>query len=151
MTQHSDNEKNHFPNRTLSVKRNREGWLAVFFGGSSTRGDDESRALAGVSAMPLKKVLLISIAIHVAVIGLTSIGFVIRCVEKGTLFPAAAEKAESEKQKANAADKNARPRTRPASTAPAQDRRGDSEIEKLLKETSSERPEESDVTLDLME
>ncbi len=148
MTPDSDNRHELFPNRTLSIKRG-GGWLSIFFG-SPRRGDAELQATTGVPAMPLMKILLISVVIHVVVIGLTSIGYLIRCVDAGTMHPAPAASSDNQKTSPEAADKNV-PKTQPAGATGAESRPGDSPIEKLINETSPERPADTDVNLDFQD
>ncbi len=148
MTPDSDNKNGPFPNRTLSIKRDK-GWLSMFFG-SPKRGDAALQATTGVPAMPLMKILLISVVIHLVVIAITSIGYVIRCVDTGSLHPATAASTDNQKASPEASGSKA-PKTQPTDATKPESRPGDSPIEKLINETSSERPKDTDVNLDLQD
>ncbi len=115
---------------------------------SSLEPDDLMKDVGKLSIM---KTSLISIAFHVLLIGLTSIGFIALCVKHGTLHPKAVlnqpaeEQREAERARAReeAREKimGGRRATRPGGRGPAT--RAKSRIEKAVTETSREKPKPS--------
>ena len=119
--------------------------------------------IAHISRPPILKVFAISLALHVALIAILSIGNVVMCVKYKTfsVTDAVAKHAEALKEekasekkaadtKRDAAQKAKReaergPETVDAAEKPAKEK---SPIEEEMEETSNERPKESTMSLD---
>jgi len=113
--------------------------------------------MANISRSTLGRTFVLSLIIHLAVIGLTSIRFAGLCIQYNTLQPREqirAEKAEARRQELIAEAEKRASAGRKAGTQegggadPATGTDGDtkSPIEKTLEETSTERPTGSNVT-----
>ncbi len=110
---------------------------------------------------PLGKRLATSTIIHVALLLVTSLGFLFLCLKHGSLDPRAAQAAEEQapKEDADGQDAAARPdNAEPPGAAPDSGSKarpgaanasdtGKTPVEKAVQETSTERPTESDVDL----
>ncbi|MHC4253488.1 MAG: hypothetical protein ACYS9X_30590 [Planctomycetota bacterium] len=134
--------------------------------------------MKGISDTPLRGKLLMSVGVHVALVLVTSIGFIALCATHGSLDPHAVilenekraedEKREAERlkrqQEAEAKEKSgpgAQPKAgeegTPAAGSPdakAGEKAGEKDgaktpVEKRTTETSEERPDVSDLELDL--
>ena len=130
--------------------------------------------MEGISDTPLAGKLAVSLGVHAAVVLLTSIGFIALCVKHGSLDPRAVirkakEDAEKEKKAAERKKREeealAKQKARGgapaeaggdgAAPAPTPAAKGDGKseaeapVEKRTTETSDERPDVSDLQLDL--
>jgi len=120
---------------------------------------DPDELMKDVAGLSVVKTSLISVIFHVAVIGLTSIGFVMLCAEYDTWHPRAAMKEEArlkeEKQKQQDREMRETQRARDREKIKKQGKalkgaatRGQSPIEKAITETSTSRPTHSSMKLD---
>jgi hypothetical protein len=123
--------------------------------------------MAEISRSTLGRTVVISIVVHVLVLGVTSIGFIGLCLKYDTLHPKQAMLAEVKAQKkaaAEAADKPApaaggaatqpvpaagsTATTTPAATATTPTADGKTPIEQTLEEVDRNLPKKSNVTFD---
>ena len=125
---------------------------------------DPDELISDLSRLSIAKTSLVSILVHVVLVGLTSIGFIALCVRHDTLHPRAVLKALAEKQrqaKLEAAREAARKKlqaqvdqqdkkAKAASKGPEAGKtdKPKSKIEKTLQETSPQRPKASSLNLD---
>lgn len=130
---------------------------------AQTAAPHPDELMEDINEFSMTRSLAIAFVAHVAIIGLTSIGFLIECAEYGTMSPTqivvlkrereeAAKKAAEEAKAAAEKDAKGEGKAGAAATATAGPAKGKgkrkSGIMETLQESSTDRPEEPDATLD---
>ena len=125
-------------------------------GGIAPDAMESNILMSDISRFSLTGTLLVSLVVHVVVVGLTSIGFVSLCVKYDSLHPRQVI-AQMEKQKEResaeatraAALEKADAGQDGASAKPQGPDGAKSAIEREIEKTSDERPTDTNVTVDL--
>ena len=124
--------------------------------------------MKGISDTTLVKKIMLSLGLHVLLLGVTSIGFIGLCAKYGTFDPrtkqedlrkkaAAAEEAKAEAAAQKSEEKKKGTKAKPGKTEPGASKSPASQgpakptkskIEREIEETSKERPAHSDMSFD---